>query len=202
MFDCQSCKSRDDPNEPWLKADHLKQNGRIDLAYLLRTYDHHYASIPNWLKCYNSGADPLKIWQVTRATSAAPFYFDELKVWIYNEEWIFKDGGIRENNPSEAAYTEFISLYGSRKKPACLLSVGTGRPNEAQDGFATVWPGPLGKLSFLQKLSEKIAILRNLLIKYTEGEQKHRQMVCENNPKRTPVGFCLDRINLAAELTQ
>lgn len=54
-------------------------NGRIDEAHLLRTYDHRYVEIPNWISPYNEGADKLKIWQVTRATSAAPFYFDLLE---------------------------------------------------------------------------------------------------------------------------
>lgn len=45
-------------------------------AYLLRSYPHYYKeNAPNWVTRYNEGADLLPIWKVTRATTAAPFYF-------------------------------------------------------------------------------------------------------------------------------
>lgn len=127
---------------------------------------------------YNVGADKLKIWQVTRATSAAPFYFDMLvaDVGKGRGHMGFKDGGIRENNPSYAAYSEHASLKGDEHEPALLLSIGTGRPDTTHDGFAAVWPGPLGKLPILQKWSEKLAVFKNVLIKYTEGEDRHKMM--------------------------
>ena len=152
-------------------------NGRIDEAHLLRTYDHHYNDIPNWITPYNEGADSLRIWQVTRATSAAPFYFDILEADLGDEKWAFKDGGIRENNPSGAAWSEFVSLYGENRDPAALLSIGTGRPDESQDGFATAWPGPFGKSLVMRKAAEKFAVIKNLLVKYTDGEDKHQAMI-------------------------
>ncbi|KAL9053862.1 MAG: hypothetical protein Q9162_004509 [Coniocarpon cinnabarinum] len=152
-------------------------NSRIDEAHLLRTYDHRYVDIPNWITPYNEGADSLRIWQVTRATSAAPFYFDILEADLGDEKRAFKDGGIRENNPSGAAWCEFVSLYGEGKDPACLLSIGTGRPNESQDGFATTWPGPFGKVFMMRKAAEKFAVIKNLLVKYTDGEEKHQAML-------------------------
>lgn len=152
-------------------------NGRIDEAHLLRTYDHRYNDIPNWITPYNEGADPLHIWQVTRATSAAPFYFNILEADIGDEHWAFKDGGIRENNPSGAAWSEFISLYGEERNPALLLSIGTGRPDESQDGFASAWPGPFGRSLMMRKAAEKFAVIKNLLVKYTDGEDKHLAMV-------------------------
>ncbi len=88
----------------------------------------------------------------------------------------FKDGGIRENNPSYAAYSEHASLKGDEHEPALLLSIGTGRPDTNHDGFAAVWPGPLGKVRILQKWSEKFAVFKNVLIKYTEGEDRHKMM--------------------------
>lgn len=155
-------------------------SGQIDEAYLLRTYDHRYDPdiAPPWVTQYNTGADQLKIWQVTRATSAAPFYFDMLVADVGRGRGImnFKDGGIRENNPSWAAYSEHASLKGDDHDPALLLSIGTGRPDTTNDGFAAVWPGPLGKLPLLQKWSEKLAVFKNVLIKYTEGEDRHKMM--------------------------
>ncbi|KZM25365.1 uncharacterized protein EKO05_0000583 [Ascochyta rabiei] len=155
-------------------------NGQIDEAYLLRSYNHRYDQdiLPPWVRPYNEGADKLKIWQVTRATSAAPFYFDMLVADLGKKRGRkgFKDGGIRENNPSYAAYSEHASLRGDEHEPALLLSIGTGRPNSNNDGFAAVWPGPLGKIPLLQKWSEKFAVFKNVLIKYTEGEARHKTM--------------------------
>jgi hypothetical protein len=157
-------------------------SGQIDEAHLLRSYNHQYDPdiAPPWVTNYNAGADKLKIWQVTRATSAAPFYFEMLTAEIgsgRNRKRVsFKDGGIRENNPSYAAYSEHASLNGDDKEPGLLLSIGTGRPDTTNDGFAAVWPGPLGKVKALQKWSEKLAVFKNVLIKYTEGEDRHKMM--------------------------
>jgi hypothetical protein len=95
---------------------------------------------------------------------------------VRNERMGFKDGGIRENNPSFAAYSEHGSMHGDEHEPGLLLSIGTGRPNTENDGFAAVWPGPLGRLKLLQKWSEKFAVFKNVLIKYTEGEKQHTNM--------------------------
>jgi hypothetical protein len=155
-------------------------SGQIDEAYLLRTYDHHYDPeiAPVWVTPYNEGADKLKIWEVTRATSAAPFFFKMLEADFGPPRGRvgFKDGGIRENNPSYAAYSEHASLKGDEHEPALLLSVGTGRPDTSNDGFAAAWPGPFGKVGLLKKWSEKMAVFKNLLIKYTEGEDRHKMM--------------------------
>ncbi|KAF2724355.1 FabD/lysophospholipase-like protein, partial [Polychaeton citri CBS 116435] len=153
-------------------------NASISEAYLLRTYPHYYLdTAPNWITRYNEGADELKIWQVTRATSAAPFYFKMLEAEVDGEQKSFKDGGIRENNPSGAAMSEFHSLYnGKADRPAILLSVGTGRPDMTQDGFAHSWSGPISRIPWAQRGLEKIAVVRNLLIKYTEGERQHQDM--------------------------
>ncbi|KAK7510026.1 acyl transferase/acyl hydrolase/lysophospholipase [Phyllosticta citriasiana] len=152
-------------------------NQRVNEAHLLRTYDHRYINVPNYITLYNEGADKLHIWEVTRATSAAPFYFKILEADIHGEIMGFKDGGIRENNPAGAAWSEFVSLYGEHRDPALLLSIGTGRPDETRDGFATAWPGPLGTSDLMKKMAEKFAVFKNLLIKYTEGEEQHRAMV-------------------------
>ncbi|KAI7233943.1 hypothetical protein KC330_g5074 [Hortaea werneckii] len=170
---CQTC---------CLTATHDEQ---ISEAYLLRSYPHYYTDdAPNWITRYNEGADELPIWKVTRATTAAPFYFEMLRADVDGQPKAFKDGGIRENNPSGAALSEFHALYeGKAPSPALLLSIGTGRPDQSQDGFAGVVGGPtsfpgslLARLPFVAKFMEKRAVVANLLIKYTEGEKQHHQM--------------------------
>jgi len=49
-----------------------------------------------------------------------------LEADIYGEKRVYKDGGIRENNPSAAAWNEFVSMGGEYGDPGLLLSVGTG----------------------------------------------------------------------------
>ncbi|KAK4996370.1 hypothetical protein LTR66_004005 [Elasticomyces elasticus] len=162
---CQSCclTAKDDSN--------------VSVAHLLRTYAHWYNDdTPRWITEYNQGADKIKIWEATRATSAAPFYFEMLEAEVSNELTQYLDGGIRENNPSGAAWSEHHSMYLGGEEPALLLSIGTGRPDHSQDGFATAWPGPFGRLTVVRKALQKRAIFLNLLIKYTEGEKQHEAM--------------------------
>ena len=100
-----------------------------------------------------------------------------LEAMVNDELKSFKDGGIRENNPSGAALSEFHALYeGRASEPALMLSIGTGRPNQSHDGFAAAWPSSFGRLAIVSKFLEKRAVIQNLLIKYTEGEKQHKQM--------------------------
>ena len=153
-------------------------DGNLTEAYLLRSYPQYYTDrTPNWITRYNEGADPLPIWTVTRATSAAPFYFEMVAATLPDGSTrLFKDGGIRENNPSGAAFSEFHALYADKAPhPALLLSLGTGLPNRVHDGFAppTALPSPLNRIHALGKLLENLAVFQNVLIKYTEGEHQH-----------------------------
>lgn len=91
--------------------------------------------------------------------------------------WGFKDGGIRQNNPSAAAFSEFVSLSGDGKVPTLLLSIGTGLHDTSNDGFASAWPGPFGQSTIMKKMTEKFAVFRNALIKYTDGEEKHQTLL-------------------------
>ena len=157
------------------------------MAYLLRTYDHQYPNRLRFVTNYNTGAEKLQIWQVTRATSAAPFYFKSLIADIEGERREYKDGGIRENNPSTAAWSEFMSLYGCNGDncdgdrcnavPALLFSVGTGRLDGEKDGFPEENPLPLGRTALMRKIAEVFAVLKHMRIKYTDGEDKHNSML-------------------------
>jgi hypothetical protein len=186
-LDVDSDSDDDEPYDPH-SSNHICQticltavhNRNITDAYLLRTYNHRYnLDTPLFVTRYNEGAERLRIWQVTRATSAAPFFFKSLIARDGRNAAVkeFKDGGLRENNPSVTAWSEFVSLYGAtRDNPALLLSVGTGRPNASRDGFASSWPGPLGRLALVKKAAETFALVRNMLVKYTEGESRHLDM--------------------------
>ncbi|KAF2157432.1 FabD/lysophospholipase-like protein [Myriangium duriaei CBS 260.36] len=171
-----------DPNEPrvcqscCLTAIH---NGSVQKAHLLRSYPHSYRPerMQSFATAYNNGADDLEIWQVTRATSAAPFYFDMLEAVVEGEMRGHKDGGIRENNPAVAAWDEYASMYHPNMAPALLLSIGTGRTNTPPDGFMSALPWPWGHIKIFRKIAENISVIPNLLVKYTESEGKHTEML-------------------------
>jgi predicted acylesterase/phospholipase RssA len=66
------------------------------------------------------------IWEVALATSAAPFYFPTAEVG----EIKFWDGGLSNNNPIEELWLEAGSIYGDRFLVNCIVSLGTGKPDD------------------------------------------------------------------------
>ncbi|KAJ9497139.1 hypothetical protein H2202_007295 [Exophiala xenobiotica] len=66
----------------------------------------------------------IKIWQAARATSAAPTYFDHMKVGNIT----FMDGGLQANNPLGWLWNEVLSVFGPARLTNCFLSIGTGTP--------------------------------------------------------------------------
>ncbi|CAI4216176.1 unnamed protein product [Parascedosporium putredinis] len=69
----------------------------------------------------------IKLWEAARATSAAPSYFDPLKVGGHE----FLDGGLQANNPLGWLWNEVLSVFGPARSTSCFLSIGTGVPLRA-----------------------------------------------------------------------
>ena len=112
-------------------------NGGGDVPYLFRTYptaapqgDRNRTGI-RWRHqaLRNHGdAHGLPIWQVARATSAAPGYFPPMTIRKGNgsEVITFKDGGFGSNNPSEEAYHDIADKHSGSKNMGPFISIGTG----------------------------------------------------------------------------
>ena len=104
-----------------------------DGPYLFRTYgaeapplDPDRSGIRQRTLRNPGGASMLKIWEVARATSAAPGYFSPTKVKTDNgSEVKFKDGGFGSNNPSLEAYRDIVRKHGSTHMGP-FISFGTG----------------------------------------------------------------------------
>jgi len=68
------------------------------------------------------------MWQVARATSAAPTYFEPCKIEVNNADGVdyysLIDGGVYANNPAMCAYAEAKVLFGSDN--ILMVSLGTG----------------------------------------------------------------------------
>ena len=72
-----------------------------------------------------------KIWEAARATSAAPSFFDSIKISKCHEE--FGDGGTGANNPVRILWNQaqYCLKQGGlvEKNLKCLVSIGTGIPS-------------------------------------------------------------------------
>ena len=93
-------------------------------------------------------AHDIPIWQVARATSAAPTYFRP--PIIDGLEYV--DGGFGANNPCVEIYEEVRRMNNNSKKSAStILSIGTGRNNEARRFKGTGFQRYLNYLNFARK---------------------------------------------------
>ena len=101
------------------------------------------------------------LWEVARATSAAPTYFEAIK--FMNRT--FLDGGLGANNPGRIALQEVCQMHAPHR-PALLVSVGTGvkrdsrakdkpkKRDQARDLFKTDRPDGVPRKQGLKKLME------------------------------------------------
>lgn len=86
-------------------------------VFLCRNYDY-----PPHRTSRHAGDVTWKVWEVCRATSAAPSYFDPFE----REGQQFMDGGLVANNPAAIALHEARKIWGPSVPISLLLSVGTG----------------------------------------------------------------------------
>ncbi|KAK0609590.1 acyl transferase/acyl hydrolase/lysophospholipase [Bombardia bombarda] len=66
----------------------------------------------------------IKLWEACRATSAAPSFFEPLKVGGFT----FLDGGLQANNPLGWHVLNIPYVFGPTRNTSCFLSIGTGTP--------------------------------------------------------------------------
>lgn len=73
------------------------------------------------------GTHDFPMTQVAHATSAAPTYFEPVKIQTKNgrDEYALIDGGVFANNPAMCAYVEARTLH-PKSKDFLVLSLGTG----------------------------------------------------------------------------
>jgi len=128
---------------------------------LITSYDieRRKAHFFNQQDAVNNPEEDYFIKDITRATSAAPSYFEVPKIRsLTNESYVLVDGGVFANNPALCAYAEVRNKFripddrpdrGPTAKEMVILSLGTGDAQkkypyeEAKDWGQVEWIEPL-----------------------------------------------------------
>ena len=132
--------------------------------YLFRTYKNLYKSKDaedRKLVRNPDMAHDIPIWQVARATSAAPTYFKPPVI----DGLEYLDGGFGANNPCVEIYEEVRRMNNnSQRCVSIILSIGTGKNNEARRLKGTGMQRYLNFLNFARKWA-------------ADSEQTHTEML-------------------------
>ena len=142
----------------------------LDRPYIFRSYDHIDTSPlkDNLSHHFNPGpAHQTKLWEVARATSAAPRYFD--KMVIGHEDFI--DGGVGTNNPADRVRRDVNQILGD--SPELIVSIGTGIPPAPDEGDRRkrMWL-PRG----LRRAKDFFSVVSKLAKIATESEETHDRL--------------------------
>ncbi|KAL8923981.1 MAG: hypothetical protein Q9208_004265 [Pyrenodesmia sp. 3 TL-2023] len=99
---------------------------KISYPYVFRSYEYRHVTrhtMDSFLYPRNPDDSPeFDIWQVARATSAAPSYFKSTRLFEYR----YYDAAVNINNPSLEMYKEVSLLNQAHESVELLLSLGTG----------------------------------------------------------------------------
>lgn len=142
----------------------VRENNDAFAPYLFRTYEHPRSAQPNIHELNPGLPTNIPIWQVARATTAAPTYFKPL--FLGKEK--FLDGGFGDaNNPTWHAYCEVGQMNGNDPEAVALtVSIGTGKADRVPP-VARRGSGLVGRYKAIVKYSAAAA---------TDSEKTHRKM--------------------------
>lgn len=101
------------------------------MPHLFRSYRHPRRNYLDLQERNPESEINYPIWQVARATSAAPLYFKAVEMKPDDKDSEFIDGGFGANNPSEEVYQSVGQLSNSQRGAiATLVSIGTGKSSK------------------------------------------------------------------------
>ncbi|KFA46064.1 hypothetical protein S40293_10064 [Stachybotrys chartarum IBT 40293] len=120
-------------------------------TFVVSKYLRGFGSSPVRMRSYSTfTSDPFdaKIWEVARATSAAPTFFEAMTI----DGIKYSDGGTGWNNPTSEAIAEADEIWPNRPI-GCIVSMGTGLedPVQLRDSNGQV------KESFVRALFQRLA---------------------------------------------
>ncbi|XP_053665566.1 calcium-independent phospholipase A2-gamma-like [Anopheles marshallii] len=130
-------------------------------AHVFRNY-----TLPQNVQSVYAGSHTARLWEVVRASSAAPAYFGDFPL----NGQLHQDGGILYNNPTTVAIHEAKCLW-PNERIQCVVSFGTGRTRgKSNDGQKIISPNILEQASLSS--SWKTKFLR-ILDSATDTEAAH-----------------------------
>lgn len=141
---------------------------------------------PWFFRSYRAKDDPnydFPLWQVARATSAAPTYFEPCKIETDNaaDYYVLVDGGVFANNPTMCAFVDAQTHLGMTGD-YLIVSLGTGTAsqalpyNQARDWGAAEWVKPV--LSILMDgVSDTVDYQLNKLLNTPQNRPYYRLQV-------------------------
>ncbi|KAM0491744.1 hypothetical protein ACHAP8_010373 [Fusarium lateritium] len=122
--DTEPLKYREDRTRTIAISWVINKESGVSKEFVWRSYDNDFSPTSNdsnsWTPSNAGPAHTTAIWEVARATTAAPVYFESIKIRGRK----FLDGGMVANNPSLIAIREIHNLHG--RVPALFVSIGTG----------------------------------------------------------------------------
>ena len=161
-----------------------QRSGKTEKPYLFRTYKNLRKGADDQERKADRNPGPahdLPIWQVARATSAAPTYFEEVKI----EGLKYLDGGFGANNPSVEIFREVRRMNNYNENCiGTMVSIGTGMSDrrriednpKSSDGKRAKFRAGLGKFLDYENFARKWA---------TDSEKAHEDMLEQLRPKKT-----------------
>lgn len=125
---------------------------------MVTSYDIH-SRTPYVFKSWQArtgGQPDIPMCQVARATSAAPTYFEPVRIKTSNIDGILAlvDGGLYANNPTMCALAEYLKITQDRSEELMIVSLGTGELNrkfeynQAKDWGKLNWINPIISIMF------------------------------------------------------
>lgn len=108
--------------------------GQVQRPLLITSYD-TIARSPVIFKSFKPEHQQLRLWEVCRASSAAPTYFPAHGMDVEGRACALIDGGVVANNPTACAIAEALRKDASAEQPTDLLvlSIGTGARTRSID---------------------------------------------------------------------
>ncbi|KID81420.1 Ankyrin repeat-containing domain protein [Metarhizium guizhouense ARSEF 977] len=183
-------------------ADCLLEDESKPKTFVISTYLRGSGAVAARMRTYSSiTSDPFEatIWEVARATSAAPTFFKSITI----DGIEYGDGGTGWNNPAEEAINEAHRIW-PRQPIACLVSLGTGLedPIQLRDQNGQV------KDSFVRKLFQKaaprqafqIAVAEYCVKSLTSCETVHQRL--NEDPARHGLADSYFRLNVPQGMSQ
>jgi uncharacterized protein len=150
---------------------------------------------------------PMK--KVARATSAAPTYFEPLKLDAEGKDkgkhWALVDGGVYANNPAMCALVDARTLYGA--EDVLVLSLGTGEPTEglpwkdAKDWGLVGWARPLLDIVF-EGVSDTVGYQITQLCPSVDGKRRAYRLQAELPQLKTAIDDIDDATDATIEALQ